>query len=276
VEQVTELKFQRQRDFRVYLQQELIRRSKANPKYSLRAFARYLGVQPSFLSKILLKQRSVTVKTIHKFGLKLGLNPKEIQKYSQQIPARANGKSSVAETQGAPDYHTLVFDHYQVIADWYHYAILELSSVKYFSPSPKWIAKTLGITITETNAAIERLERLDFIEINTDGSWKILDGFNRTTIGTELTAAALRKMQKQIIEKSLVALEEVSIEKRDQTSMTMAIDSSLLPEAKKRITKFRRELCSFLESGPNRDQVYQLAVSLYPVTAIMNSNGGNK
>lgn len=261
-------------DFRLYLQQELIRRSKANPKYSLRAFARFLGIQSDFLSKILLAQRSVTTRTVERLGPKLGLTPLEIQQYCSRIPPRSNGKKMLVKKDvPVTDFHTLIFDHYQFIADWYHYAILELTAVKAFDPSPRWIAKVLGISVNEVNAAIERLKRLDFIEVDESGKWKILDGSNRTTIGTELTAAALRKMQKQILEKAIVALDDTPIERRDQTSMTMAVDSSLLPEAKERITKFRRELCSFLESGPNRDEVYHLAVSLYPVTAISNLNG---
>jgi uncharacterized protein (TIGR02147 family) len=83
-------------------------------------------------------------------------------------------------------------------------------------------------------------------------------------------------MQKQILTQALVALEEVPIEKRDQTSMTMAIDSSLIPEAKLRITRFRRELSSFLENGKKKDQVYQLALSLFPLTQIEDKKGANK
>jgi hypothetical protein len=47
--------------------------------------------------------------------------------------------------------------------------------------------------------------------------------------------------------------------------MTMAIDPSLLPEAKEMIADFRRKLCSFLEQG-KRSEVYTFAPSLFRLT----------
>ena len=192
METVQGLKSQPQNDFRRYLQDELIRRTKANPKYSLRAFARTLGIQPNFLSKLLLGQRSITVNTVQRLGLKLGLGPKEIERFSQKIPPRTNGRKEFQKAilTPAPDYQALMFDHYQVISDWHHFAMLELASVDNFNSSPKWIARVLGISVTEVNAAIERLKRLDFLEIGDDGKWNILDTGNTTTIGTEVTASA--------------------------------------------------------------------------------------
>ncbi len=42
-----------QKDFRIFLQEELVLRCKKNPKFSMRAFARMLGVENSALSKII-------------------------------------------------------------------------------------------------------------------------------------------------------------------------------------------------------------------------------
>ncbi len=81
----------------------------------------------------------------------------------------------------------------------------------------------------------------------------------------ELTTGAHRRHQKQILEKSIASLENTPIAKRNHTSMTMAIDPALLPEAKRRMEKFTQELCDFLESG-KRKQVYEMAVNLFPMS----------
>jgi hypothetical protein len=47
--------------------------------------------------------------------------------------------------------------------------------------------------------------------------------------------------------------------------MTMAVDPGKIPEAKKRILKFARELCEFMEAG-KRSRVYELSVSLFPIS----------
>lgn len=256
--------------FRLYLQNELLRRCEKNPAYSLRAFARTLGYDVATLSKILKGQRGIGRITIEKLGMKLGLSPAEVTSFMDK--RRAGGKAAKnaarADHDSVPiDYQQLTLDSFKVISDWYHYAILETMALDHFKPDPKWIARTLGITVSEVNAAVERLQRIDLIEITPDGRWIDRTDGTSTTAGNPFSAVAFRKLQRQVLEKALVAIEEVPIERRDQTSVMMAIDSNLIPEAKERIKTFRRELSRFLNrSSLKRDAVYQLGVSLYPVT----------
>lgn len=70
-------------DFRQFLEDELARRSQNYPRYSLRAFARHLEVDSSFLSKILNGKRTVTMRTIRMFGERLNLSPEELARFSE-------------------------------------------------------------------------------------------------------------------------------------------------------------------------------------------------
>lgn len=70
-------------DFRQYLEDELARRSQNYPRYSLRAFARHLEVDSSFLSKILNGKRTVTMRTIRMFGERLNLSPEELSRFGE-------------------------------------------------------------------------------------------------------------------------------------------------------------------------------------------------
>ena len=110
---------------------------------------------------------------------------------------------------------------------------------------------------------------IGYLEIDARGGWRDISGSISAARG-RFTSAAARKLQAQVLEKSLVALSEVPITERDHSSICMAIDSRKLPEAKERIKKFRRELCSFLkgETPSDLDRVYHLAISLYPVTTL--------
>ncbi|MNJ92610.1 hypothetical protein D3C87_102830 [compost metagenome] len=70
-------------DFRQFLEDELARRSQNSPRYSLRAFARHLEVDSSFLSKILNGKRTVTMRTIRMFGERLNLQNEELQRFAE-------------------------------------------------------------------------------------------------------------------------------------------------------------------------------------------------
>lgn len=83
-----------------------------------------------------------------------------------------------------------------------------------------------------------------------------------------MTSKAHREHQKQILEGAIDALENTSIEVRSQSSMTIAIDTNNLDAAKELIKNFRREMGRLLSSSSQLDEVYQLSISLYPLTEI--------
>lgn len=150
-----------------------------------------------------------------------------------------------------------------MISEWYHYAILELTYVSGFKSEAKWIAKKLSITVEEAKAATERLKRLGLL-LEENGSLIKSSKF-LTNLSSVNTSAAHQELQRQIIEKSLLAIDGCNQEEKDITSMTMAIDIANLPKAKEIIKKFRRELCALLEDG-EQSQVYNLAIQLYPIS----------
>lgn len=242
-------------EFRQYLQDELARRCQKNPGYSLRAFARSLKMDPTTLGRILKGQRPLGKLVTQRLGTRLGLDPVQV---SQFLPS--------AQAGAVLRYEPLKLDQFRMIADWYHYALLELLRVDGAPADPRGIAKALGITPAEAHIALERLERMGLIRKSESGQWQEAGDGKLTTVGGPDTAPAFRQLQRQILEKAILALEATPPAERDQSSMTIAIDSELLPLAKEKIKKFRRELAQLLSRGRKRDSVYHLSVSLYPVT----------
>jgi len=244
-------------NFRMWLQKEFTDRCRRNPSFSLRAFAKLIGMEASSVSQLMAGKRNASHKVIGKICDRLSVPP-EIR---HQFLASSNRPQSKSDS--VPDYRQIAADAFAVIADWYHYAILELTHTENFNSSPKWIADKLGISIIQASVAIERLERLELIEIK-EGRLCETGAF-LTNYSEGFTAPALKELQRQVLQKALNAIDYVPQEEKDITSMTMAIDVTKLPEAKKRIKNFRRELCTFLEGGP-RARVYNLGVQLYPIS----------
>jgi len=241
--------------FRDLVHNELLSRCRQNPQYSLRAFARHIGLAPSTLSMILNGQRGMSLALIRKIGPKLGVTGDELNAYLRA--GNENGKD-----EGR--YQQLAFDHFRIISDWYHYALLELTAIRGFKPDLKWIAARLGITVADTRLAIERLVRLEMLDTS-GGRW-IDRSPHVTNLDNPLVASSRRKHQAQVLRKAAEALEKTAIDERDQSSMIMAIDSSRLAEAKQRLTRFRRELTEYLQGG-DPDRVYALSLSLFPLTS---------
>jgi uncharacterized protein (TIGR02147 family) len=95
-----------------------------------------------------------------------------------------------AENQASAQ--TLGLDAFHLIADWYHYAILELCTCEDFEPRAEWVAERLGITANETELALERLQRLGLLEI-TKGRWKTRDDVTLSPAGVPSEASSLMR-----------------------------------------------------------------------------------
>jgi len=253
-------------DFRSVLQQELLNRCRQNPAYSLRSFARFLDIEPSALSKLIRGKRSLTKKMFIRLAQQLGFGSKSIQTYSENYFKRPTHLRVVEESEEQILYKQLSADTFEFISDWYHYAILELIKIDGFQPNEKWVAQTLGISFGEASAAVSRLQRLGFLEINKRGKW-ISKESHLTIQKSPHTTAAQRKMQTQLLQKAQVALEQEPLAQRDQSTLTVAIDPKIMPEVSKKIKKFRHSLCRFVEEKSKKPKrVYNLNVSFYPVS----------
>lgn len=247
-------------DFRIWLQSELIQRCKRNPRYSLRSFATLLDLDASSVSQMISGKRKASPAMINKICSKLSADPIMKERFMSLAKVR---KMKLGEISAAKDYSRVSVDALEVISNWQYFAILELMNTKGFKSQPQWIASSLHITVPEVNVALDRLIRLGLVEEN-DGEYTRTPKFLSAYAPGE-TSHARKELQKQVLRMALEAIDNVPIESRDMTNMTMAIDPARIPEARELITKFRRDLCTFLETG-EQTQVYQLGIQLYPLS----------
>lgn len=248
--------------FRLRLQAELARRCAGNPRYSLRAFARRLGVDHSTLSQLLRGRRALTRPAIERLGARLGLDAAAIETYAAREPlwsALPGGR--LAEMQ------QLTRDAASLVSEWHHYAMLELVRLKSFRPDSRWVARVLGLTVDEVNVALQRLVRLGLLEMRGE-RWVDRSGDTTASL-VEFGERAVERLFAQVSALAAAALREVPAGLREHSSTTLAVRSARVPEALERIARFRRELVAFLEEGGSeRDDVYQIEIGFFPVTTI--------
>lgn len=235
-------------EMRQLLNDELQRRCRTNARYSLRAFARRLQVEPAALSKILRGTRRVTPRMREHLLANLGLKREAL----------------TSVTKNPSDFNPIQIDEFKVIADWYHFAILELIHVKGFVGDPGWVAASLKISIQECQDAIERLERLGYLQRNGQ-EWKDVAG-NVTTTVSPYTTVALRAYQRQVLAQGIDALENTTFEEREQSAICLRMDSKLIPKVREEIRKFRRKLVEMTEAHGQANEVYQMSFSVFPIS----------
>lgn len=246
------------------LAMELARLQGRNPAYSLRSFARKLDLAPSALSEILRGKRPLTAKSARRVLDRLCVAPDK----ARQVLAALSSKSEAAR-----EFQHLNMDHFHVISDWYYFAILSLAETKDFRGDADWIANRLGIPRGASKNALERLERLEMLARDDEGRLRPT-GVQFAT-SSDIADLSVRKQHRQNLDLAHRSLDRDAVDGRDFSSMSMAIDPALIPEAKNRIKKFRRELCAFMESGEKKE-VYRICIQLFPLTRTQANQGERK
>jgi transcriptional regulator with XRE-family HTH domain len=125
--------------FRQLLVDELARRCARNRRYSLRAFARFLGTDHSTLSQLLRGRRRLTRRTVLALGRRLGL--------SDAVLARCGA---------------LEDDH----------AVLHAVGLPSFQPDTRWLAMRTGLPIDEVNVSLHRLLHGGALTMVTRTDWR--------------------------------------------------------------------------------------------------------
>jgi uncharacterized protein (TIGR02147 family) len=252
--------------FRLFLQAELGRRCARNPQYSLRAFAKFLAIDHATMSQLLRGKRPLTPRTILRLGTRLGLDRTVIDRY---VANECNWRRDAADDAAQNEMQQLADDAAHVIADWYHYAILELTRLQDFKTDSRWIARVLGITPDEVNLALTRLVRLGMLEMADRRRWIDKSGDTTTSLA-DFNRSAVQQLSRQVRQLMLEAMEKLPAGRCEYSSMTLAVSTQRLPNVLERIARFRRELAALLGENGVRDDVYQLEINFFPVTRLQH------
>ncbi len=236
---------------------ELVARQGRNPAYSLRSYARDLGMSPTTLSRLFNGKRRLSVRNVKRVAVRLGFAPQETQAAVAEVQnGRPNGLADGA-------YTTLSDDIFKSLSDWYYFAILSLADSGRAKACPAWISQRLNLTEFQAADALERLLRLELV---TAQKGKLRATGKSFRVPSDIPSAAARRLQHDHLKLAQTSLEKDAIGERDMTSMTMLANAKQLPEAKRMIKTFRRRLARHLENRGTGNRVYVLSVQLFPVS----------
>lgn len=263
------------KDYREILKEELAVRCQINPRYSMRAFARDMELAPSRLSEVLNGKQGLSRPVADRIAERLGYSSQERDFFCdlvESIHARKekNRSEAIEKLKKQFDENELLVlnnDTFNLISDWYHLAILELTTVKDFQSDVKWIAKELGISENETELALARLERFGFISRD---KGVIVTVEQKTSTPGTTPSDSIKKFHKQILQKAADSIYLQTQETRDISEIVVAVDRSRFQEAKEKIKMFRREFCTDMNRSEAKDGVYCLAIQFFSLTETWN------
>lgn len=249
--------------YQLKLKDVLSLRQRENPQYSLRAYARDLGIHPGTLAKVIKGDRPLPLKDSQAVISKLRLGPKERTLFMESLLRR---KTNIDNIKIDPlDTRFMVDEsNYKVISEWEHFAVTDLFDLPDFKATVEDVADRLSLSVTRAEVVVQNLLTSGLLAKEDSGKLVRVHADIKTT--EDVKSQALKESHLETLKLGMTKLEDIEVELRDFSSSAMAIDLDQLLEAKTIIREFRQKMAALLRDGPKKTDVYQLAVQFYPLT----------
>jgi uncharacterized protein (TIGR02147 family) len=231
------------------------------------AFARDLDLSQPFLLQILTGKRKLSDEKALRVSLKLRWtqNQKNIfvhlvrfENTKDALVKQILSNEIIKLEKKQPKSHQLTEDIFTFIADWYYYAILELTTIKGFKSDIHWISKKLNVPEVDIKVAIERLKRLGMLEDICGKLSKTKEDYSFKDIPSK----ALKRHHQQSLQLASKAIDQQNLEEREFSSITLAMDPQQIKMAKTKIQEFYNELMKEMEQTDKR-AVYKMSIQLF-------------
>ncbi len=160
----------------------------------------------------------------------------------------------------------LVPSQYALCEKWYHPAVHELLRTVNISDDWEKLASLLRPEISpeEAQASVAVLEQIGLVKKNARGFWKPTDV--ALTFGEGWKSVMVREFQRHTFDLAQSALDQIPVEERDISSLTLSLGEDSFREIRERIALFRKELLAVAKNEKSVDRVYQLSFSLFPLS----------
>jgi uncharacterized protein (TIGR02147 family) len=250
----------------------LSERKTSNPAYSLRAFARDIGLSPAQLSQVINGNRGLSAKMAVNVVEKLPLSTTEKAffledlraKFSPSKTERTSAALKIAKLRSSEKTRHLQLDLFKIISTWHHFALIELIKMsKGKENSIAHFAVRLGIPETEVQLALDRLKNLKLIAETAKG-FRVKQ---QTVIANErISTESTRNYHKQMLEKATHAISFQTSDERYGYSGVMPMRVKSLARAKKLIDDFKDEFTKELSNDLDGEEIFGFSLQIFKVS----------
>lgn len=260
--------------YRDLLRYELESRATKNSGYSMRAFAKSLDLDVAHLSRILRGKKQLSMQSGYLIAQRLFTSSRDREYFLHLLAlenATTSGRREALAQQLRGNLRTtaasqarwniLALEQFEVISHWYHFAILDLSTIPGFPMTPKEVAAYLGIRVSETRLAMGRLERLGLLVRQADG--RLIKTHLKLATPSNVPNPALRSYHKQVLAKATQAIESQSVDRRYFISRTIALKRSQLQELRELVDGFFARVSQALGAEESPDALYQVNAQFF-------------
>ncbi len=240
--------------FLKYLKEDFDRRRSANHRFSLRAFAKKLGVAPASLTEAFKEERG------------WNLSRERAKELLGYLDLTVEQKNALLVEMGFPAKHevsVLEPSSYEYLKSPRHLAVLAAAYLPKKLRSLDAIAERFGFGREEAAKTIQSLEEQSLLSRDDDGDIEAPSGFVESVDGP--SDSILRKHHHMVLGLASKSLETIPANERDVTSLSFVGNSKALAHLRAAIRELENNASSLTYGEDGADTVYQLCIQVFPV-----------
>lgn len=249
-------------------------RKRANPAFSVRSWAKEMGVSSHALLVMLLQgKRPLRIKHASFLTKGLSLSAQETLYFQAliQLDSATTPEEKelccvwLADLNPGKNFRIKEFDEFVSLSHWLYTALLAMTDLKNFTGDEAEVVQLLRgrVAASEVRSALQRLLDMKLLEREKSGRLKCT--YKRVTSKNDIIDAGVRKYHRLSSELAIQAVEELPPEKREFQSFSLAVDKKKIPLAKELIRKFRAQFAKAVgsESG---NEICQMNIQFFQLT----------
>jgi|GEM_PF-6963849 len=250
------------------ISKELRKRTMRNPKYSLRSFARDLGVSPATLSNVIASKQALSSQLAKKVVKELTL-PESMRAHFETLAAFTSARSDKQKQdlgkelkiKYKSDQAELDLEAFEIIQNPWHFAVLEALKLPALNNDSKQAFEFLGIPI---RTGIEILTRLQNVGLVEKKNKQFFATKSSNYVFPAATSQAVQNFHAAILALAKASLPQ-DLDSRFFLSLLTAASSKKRKEIEKRLVDFFKTIETEIEedSAP-KDEV--IAIGFYNFT----------
>ncbi len=236
------------------LKTTLLEKQNKNSLYSIRAFARDLGIGKSTLHDAIYNKKDLSLNLANKILDNLGYGEAEKQDIINYnyFPEKDILFKEISDTE------------FQKISTCEHFALLSLSKLNNLDATPKNLAKSLNIEKSHAKSILEDLIELKLIIVNDHNKIERTSRSLRTSY--DIKSNTIQNFHKETLVKIQNSISEIDVELREIASSTFLMQPEKIKELKEELKKIRRKLVQSVESTHPESTPFLLNFSLIPLS----------
>ena len=260
--------------YRVYIRDYYAER-KERSGFTWRDFAKAAGYSsPVFLKLVCDGKANLSEAGIERVASAMGLVGADLQ-YFRLLVAFNQEKSSAAKKKYFAEMRKLANensfaivgeDQYDYYGSWLNPVLREMAP-RLSGATPAQMAGELVFESAASSVknSLKLLEKNGMLEKDEQGHYR--QGNRSITTGNlDVTSLAIREMHRQMGELAVQSLDQVPVNERDVSGLTIGISENAFEKITKEIAEFRRRISAIVMDDSGEERVYRLNVQLFPLT----------